>query len=78
MTSRWGAVGAATRVVLASLASGVVRLAEMGRVELTTEAAVLNDEFTTLFSDEVRRIAQQRLDAAHEFRQTIAHSRWED
>jgi hypothetical protein len=26
----------------------------------------------------VRRIAQQRLDAAHEFRQTIAHSRWED
>ncbi|MGO8966525.1 hypothetical protein [Mycobacterium sp.] len=75
MVSRWGAVGAATRVVLAPLASGFVRLTEMGHVELTTETTVVNDDFAALFSEEVRLIAQQRLAAAHQFVQTIDRNR---
>lgn len=41
---------------------GFQRLREEGRLDLTMEALVLRPEYTTLFTDEERRVAAHRLD----------------
>lgn len=40
---------------------GFQRLKEEGRLDLTMEALVLRPEYTTLFTDEERRVAAHRL-----------------
>lgn len=43
--------------------SGLMRLWELGRLDLSVEALVLQERWDTLFSDEDRQKARDRLDA---------------
>jgi hypothetical protein len=47
--------------------AGFLRLKEEGRLDITMEALVLQSEFASLFTDDDRRIALERLHAAGYF-----------
>jgi len=62
-----GALEAAKRLLRESEEqSGLTRLWELGRLDLSVEALVLQERWNTLFSDEERQKARDRLDE-HEY-----------
>ena len=62
MVSEHGGVTAAKRLLQATEhQSGLTRLYELGRLDISAENLVLQDRFKTLFSDEERQTARQRL-----------------
>ena len=60
---RHGGVAAAKRLLgTKGLSKGLAKLGEKGRLDLAMETLVLKAEYASLFSDEERAIARQRLD----------------
>jgi hypothetical protein len=65
MVEQHGGVSAARRLLSteANVQYGFERLWELGRLDLTMEAPVLEDEFAGLFTERERAIAKGRLEA---------------
>lgn len=64
MVSDHGALEAAKRLLREpEEQSGLMRLWELGRLDLSVEALVLQEPWNTLFSDDERQKARDRLDA---------------
>lgn len=62
---RYGGIGAANRLLkegTEKLHSGLLKLYEVNRLDLTIESIVLKDKYRALFSREILDKAQQRLD----------------
>lgn len=58
----FGAIGMVRRHLKSSTVSqGFLKLWEMGRLNISLEALVLRREFASMFTDEEREIARQRL-----------------
>ena len=67
---RYGGVGAARRSLeRGGVPAGLVKLAELGRLDLSMEALVLDPAYRPLFTDDERAFAAQRL---HDARATAA------
>lgn len=56
-----GGVAAARQLVTGPPSDGFTKLWEKGRLDLSVEAHVLRPEFASLFTDDVRRTAYERL-----------------
>ena len=64
MVQERGGVGAARHLLADTEAqSGLTRLWQLNRLDISVEALVLDDRWRTLFNDEERSIAQERLTA---------------
>ena len=64
MVNEHGGLAAAKRLLSASESqSGLTRLWELGRLHISMEALVLQDRWESLFSDDERRKARERLEA---------------
>lgn len=63
MIGTYGGVGTAKRLLSTEdyIQEGIKRLWELGRLDLSVEAKVLNDEYRDLFTNEERKIANKRL-----------------
>ena len=62
MVSIHGGVSAAKRLLQATEhQSGLTRLYELGRLDISAEALVLDERWQPLFSDEERKTARERL-----------------
>ena len=62
MVGERGGLGAARALLRArTVSDGFTRLWELGRLDLSVEALILQDEWHPLFSDEERAIARERL-----------------
>lgn len=62
---RYGAIGAANRLIkegTEKLHSGLVKLYEVNRLDLTIEHIILKDKYRVLFSPDILKKAQQRLE----------------
>jgi hypothetical protein len=62
---RYGAIGAANRLIkegTEKLHSGLIKLYEINRLDLTIESIILKDKYRILFSPDILEKAQQRLD----------------
>ena len=59
-----GGVSAARKLLKAPEAqSGLIKLWELGRLDISVEALVLRERWNSLFSDSERQAARQRLEA---------------
>ena|ERR1700674_431238 len=68
MVRRRGGVGAARKLLADSeVSDGFLKLRKAGRLDLSVEREVLRPKFETLFTEEERAIARQRL-AAYGYR----------
>ena len=64
MVHEFGGVGTAKRLLSTEdLQAGLTRLWELGRLDLSVEASVLQGPWKELFSDDERREARERLKA---------------
>jgi len=62
MLDRHGGVETARRLLYQTHESaGLTTLWECGRLDLTSEALILNERFSGLFTDEERQLAEERL-----------------
>jgi hypothetical protein len=62
---RYGAIGAANRLIKEGtdkLHSGLIKLYEINRLDLTIESIILKEKYTILFDPDILLKAQQRLD----------------
>lgn len=62
---RYGAIGAANRLIkegTEKLHSGLIKLYEVNRLDLTIESIILKDKYRILFNPDILEKAQQRLD----------------
>lgn len=62
---RYGAIGAANRVIkegTEKLHSGLIKMYEVNRLDLTIESIILKDKYHILFTPDILEKAQQRLD----------------
>lgn len=63
MVAEIGGVETARRLLrTATPSEGLWTLAQAGRLDLSMESQVLADEYASLFTDDERRVAQDRLD----------------
>ena len=64
MVNEHGGLTAAKRLLNAPEAQeGLTKLWELGRLDMSVEALILQDQWESLFSDEEKRTAQERLEA---------------
>ncbi|MCY3783079.1 MAG: hypothetical protein OXG79_04765 [Chloroflexi bacterium] len=64
MVHKHGGVGTAKRLLSGPMAqSGLTTLWELGRLDISMEALVVQERWAPLFSDEERRAARDRLSA---------------
>ena len=62
---RYGGVGAARRLLeRGEVSRGLAKLARLGRLDLAMETLVLDPAYASLFTDEERATAAQRLEQA--------------
>lgn len=62
---RYGGVGAARRSLeRRGMSAGLAKLAQLGRLDLTMEALVLDPAYQPLFTDDERALAARRLEDA--------------
>ncbi len=62
LSEKGGPATARTLLATSTPSEGFTALGERGRLDLTVEAHVLCPEFTTLFTEEEKGVARQRLE----------------
>lgn len=63
MVEQYGGVNTAKRLLATpEVQEGLMKLWELGELEISMEAIVLQDRFASLFTDEERSVAHSRLD----------------